>query len=430
MAYNVKNLAAADGVSSSEAMEGVRYKWLLNGLLAYIVFEYLRFGNWIPGIEALRLQKVLAVIVLFFFILSYREKVRHPWYLIAFMAVIVLSTLANLGDLSRAKALDFLFLILKLTAAYYLITNLLITRENMKRFIFVYLFCNLVLAFFGFRYGGSEGALSSGLFVGGFVSDSNDLALALNVVIPFFWYLFAYEKKMLVKLAFGAAFLLCFIASTFTFSRGGFIGLAAIMLFTVLLSKNRLKNILFVGALLAIASQFIPSSYWERMQTINKYETEGERSSSNIRLQLWKIGIVMAEENPVLGVGPLNSGFQILKYGPRVVNDTNELYFLSGRIAHNTFISVASELGFTGLIIFIAFIVNAYWNARASQKALKRKSTGNDCLMQALPSALKVSLIGYCVTTFFLTTYHYPHIYILCALSFATKQIALNQSGA
>lgn len=407
-------------IHSSE-VKGSQYRVLLLGLLTYIVFEYIRFGAWIPSIEALHLQRLIAVATLAGFILFYRERVLHTKPLIAFLAIIVLSTLANIDNLSRARALSFFTTTLKITAVYYLIANLLLTKDNFRKFIVVYLTVNFILVLLGVMAGGGQGALSSGLFVGGFASDSNDYALAINTILPFFWFLFVFEKRPFLKTVYGAAFLLSLIAVIYTFSRGGFMGLSAIMLFMLLSGRNRVRNISLLVATVLFASYFTPASYWDKMRTITEFEEQGTRSTSQMRLNLWKIGLVMTARNPVLGVGPLNSGFQIVKYGTDVIDDESELYYLSGRFTHNTFISVSSELGLPGLIFFLVIIVTSYKNAIVAGRQFKRNEGETEPWLLAMPYAIMASLIGYSVTSFFITSYHYPHLYLVSALSVALR---------
>lgn len=402
--------------------KGARYRGLLLGLLLYIIFEYIRFGNWIPAIEDLHLQRIIAIATLIGFVLSFKDKIYHPKILLSLLVIIVFSTFANYGNLSRARALLFFTSMAKITAIYYLISNLLIERDNLKKFIWVFLISNFILVFTGFMAGGYKGALSGGVFAGGFVSDSNDYALAVNVILPFFWYLFIYEKRSMRKAIYGFSSLICLIAVIYSFSRGGFIGLSAAVIYMLITSKKKILNIIIFLVLLGICFVLAPPEYWERMRSITGYQNEDIRSSSQIRARLWKIGVNMAIKNPIFGVGPLNFPYQIVEYGADVEPNLNELHYLGGRAAHNTFIQVAAELGLPGLFCFMALIIIAYKNANSVQRKFTSIQRREDYWLQALPLAIKAALVAYCVSSFFLTTSVYPHVYILSALSFAIRR--------
>ena len=414
--------------SSPQSVQQGRYKGLLLGLLAYIMFEYVRFGVWIPSLAEFHPQKIIAIVTLISFVIFYKDPIHHPVILICLLAIIALSTFMNLGDLSRQRALDFFKTIAKITALYYLITNILIERSNLKKFLIVYLLCNLVLVLTGVATGGSEGDLSGGVFAGGFLSDSNDYALAVNIIFPFFWYFHIYEKQRLRKIIFAIATLLCILAVIYSFSRGGFVGLSATILYILLTSRKKLRNLVLLIFLLSILATLTPRSYIEKMQTITQAAESSKRSSSQIRLNLWKIGLVMTIRNPFFGVGPGNYPYKINEYGREVLGDMDEVWYLAGRITHNAFINVSSELGISGFLVFMALIVIAYKDAAFSQSILDSTKIEKDSLLMPLPSAIRASLIAYCTTSFFLSSSFYPHVYILSALAAVTKYNVSNLS--
>lgn len=224
------------------------------------------------------------------------------------------------------------------------------------------------------------------------------------------------------KAIYGFSSLICLIAVIYSFSRGGFIGLSAAVIYMLITSKKKILNIIIFLVLLGICFVLAPPEYWERMRSITGYQNEDIRSSSQIRARLWKIGVNMAIKNPIFGVGPLNFPYQIVEYGADVEPNLNELHYLGGRAAHNTFIQVAAELGLPGLFCFMALIIIAYKNANSVQRKFTSIQRREDYWLQALPLAIKAALVAYCVSNFFLTTSVYPHVYILSALSFAIRR--------
>jgi O-antigen ligase len=400
----------------------VRNQGLFAGLLLYIVFEYIRFGEWIPALQPLHLQRLIALITLIGFIFFYKGTIRHPRVMLSILAVTVLSSVFNSGNLWITGAQRFFLAMVKLTVLYYLLINLLAETSHFKKFLTVFLASNIVLILAGLLQGGYKGALSEGIFAAGFVSDSNDYALAVNVVLPFYWYFFVHEENPLRRSLFCAAFLMSLVAVIYSFSRGGFLGLCAALLYAIMKSKQRIKYILICFLALGITATFAPPSYWDKIHTIFSGEKSDDgRSSSEMRLDLWKIGIAMVEDNPLFGVGPGNFPFKITQYGAEIVPNENDLLFLSDRATHNTFINIASELGMIGLFLFMALIVKAYRDATLSERILQELPLNGNAWLQGLPPAIETSIVSYCVTSFFLTSYVYPHIYILSGMALALR---------
>ena len=78
-----------------------------------------------------------------------------------------------------------------------------------------------------------------------------------------------------------------------------------------------------------------------------EFNSAGEDSTSKLRLRHWRFGIDATLDHPVLGIGYENW----ISY----CNFMNP-YGLGVRkgcqIAHNTYISAATEIGLTGLVFF------------------------------------------------------------------------------
>lgn len=131
-----------------------------------------------------------------------------------------------------------------------------------------------------------------------------------------------------------------------TFSRGGFIGMAAGLVTVLILSwKTKLiSNRKFLGfSLLAIfiCILIIPMSYSYLM-------TRPEATLA--RFHLNKVGLEMIRAHPVIGVG-LNNHLVIKpEYDPRS--------YVFQMPTHNHYILVASQIGIPGLILFLGFLIS------------------------------------------------------------------------
>ena len=107
--------------------------------------------------------------------------------------------------------------------------------------------------------------------VGGLFSNPNDLALHLVTFIPIGIALVLSTRGSIRKLLFLLASALMVAGIVATFSRGGFIGLAAVILFLAWKLAARHRILVFVGGVLLITSLFFvaPSDYRSRLATTN-----------------------------------------------------------------------------------------------------------------------------------------------------------------
>lgn len=109
-----------------------------------------------------------------------------------------------------------------------------------------------------------------------------------------------------------------------------------------LLKRRQIVAISATLALLVVAGLFFaPATSTERLATIPEELAGGSLSG---RTPIWAAGVELFREHPFIGVGAgayRNSVRQIL---------------IVGEVAHNTFLSIAVELGIVGLAIFCALL--------------------------------------------------------------------------
>jgi len=139
-------------------------------------------------------------------------------------------------------------------------------------------------------------------------------------------------------------------AVVLTRSRGAFLGVMGGMIVAVLLAPRHYRAKILTGVLVAgIGGLYLSDpQFLRRIGTIDESEQQRDTSAQS-RLEIWQGGLEMLLDHP-LGVGPGNFYQNIGRYAP----------LHPGRDAHNTFVRCAGELGFPGLILLGALIVNAF----------------------------------------------------------------------
>jgi len=245
---------------------------------------------------------------------------------------------------------------------------------------------------------------------GGFMSDNNSFALALNMILPLLVGLAIVEKNRIVRIAAAAAAALCLLSILFTFSRGGFLTLIVVGGLLIWRSKRRL----LVGGLLALGlcgflfltSDQITGQYVERAQTIQNYEEDG---SAQGRINAWKTSWRVFLDYPWTGVGPNNLAAVYQRYSPQ------EERF---RVAHNAYLQLLAECGLPALLLFVGALGVTWWR-------LQRLRDATDLSwVEVQARMLQISIAAYVVGSMFLNTAYSELIYYLMGLSVGLEVVA------
>jgi probable O-glycosylation ligase (exosortase A-associated) len=240
-----------------------------------------------------------------------------------------------------------------------------------------------------------------------YIEDNNDLALALVAVIPLMRYLQLRSERKWIRMGLSAAMLLCAVSVLGSYSRGGLVALATVMVLMVLKSRKRLLfgTMLVVG--ITVGLKVMPQQWFDRMNTIKEYKQD---NSAKGRFNAWSFAWNLANERPLTGGGFRSfnkANFAIYAPDPE---DFHE--------AHNIFFKVLGEHGFPGVILFILLWITSWKSAGWIRKATR----GDPQLIWAsdLGSMLQVSLAGYMLggsflnLAYFALPYHLMAIVVIC----------------
>jgi putative inorganic carbon (hco3(-)) transporter len=270
----------------------------------------------------------------------------------------------------------------------------------------------LSTAFFGIK-GGIFTMRSGGELLvwgpeGSFIADNNSLALATIMTIPLLYYLHQQTINRWVRRGLFVSMLLCGLSVLGSYSRGGFVAIAAMSAF--LWSKSRKKFIIGFALVLLVplALAFMPEKWDQRMWSIEKYDQD---ASSMGRINAWKMAINLANDRPFVG-----GGFEIYtkdvfdRYAP-VPEDLHA--------AHSIYFQILGEHGYVGLMFFLLLWFLAWRDA----SWIIRHTRDQKDLQWALDLArmMQVSFLGYAVGGAFLSLAYYDVPYYLLALLVLTR---------
>ena len=265
-----------------------------------------------------------------------------------------------------------------------------------------------------FRHG------ASGLAQSSFMGDANDFALAINIMLPFVFYMIFYVKNVILKLLLAVVSVYFIIGIVISNSRGGFITLTAVVLFLIIQSKQKVVGIIAAMMVFVFLFAFAPDSYVDRIKTLKGSALE-EGDTGYGRLTLWDAGVKMMLDNPLTGVGLAR--YQAA-YGEKYHREGDRKW----RVTHSSYIAVGAEAGVFALLFYLLLLYRIFKTNLRNREALL--ATGNENHVPFyLSKALTVSLLAYCVGSLALTVWYYIHIYLILFLTLAVQQAARVELG-
>lgn len=240
--------------------------------------------------------------------------------------------------------------------------------------------------------------------------DENDLALGMNVALPFAVFgAFSMRRvwQRLLLLVVAGLFVAAVVVSD---SRGGLVGLAATAGALLLFARRRLLTggALAAGVLLLLA--FAPAAYWTEMRTM----FDSHDATREERVRAWEQARAVWRDNPVFGVGPGNVAWVVDRYE---TYDTRLTHSLGGRAVHSLYFELLADLGLAGIALYGSLAVLLLLRCRTIAR-------GPDVAhAHAWARAAPCSLVALLASGLFLSVLYYPHLYLLVALTLAIPSL-------
>ncbi len=305
--------------------------------------------------------------------------------------------------------------LIKEIVLFFAITSVMLTRHRIHLVLIVVV---LSIGFFSVKEGLIFALTAGGHIIlgSGAIGDNNALATAMLMTIPILYYLYRYSELRVVRLCFMAALVLSVIATVGTYSRGGFVGMLVVGLFMVKNSRRKVSTLFFLGLASMLVYALAPASWFDRLHTINSATDDGSFMG---RVVAWKMSVLVALDHPLTGGGP-HSIHRLLvweTYRPllyRLDFITTPPADTLPHAAHSIWFEILGDLGFPGLLLFLAILGSAVWQCRS----IARMTRGQPSLIWAadLARMLQISLAVYAVTGSALSLGYFEMYYIIVAL--------------
>jgi O-antigen ligase len=252
----------------------------------------------------------------------------------------------------------------------------------------------------------------AGYGTSGLAGNPNDLALLLNLTLPFLVALQARGGAWWVRAGAALIALLAVAAIVVTFSRSGFLTLATIAVIYLAQAARRGRVGLAAMVVTAALGGFIlsPSGYGTRLSTVGDIETDPTGSAQD-RWSDMVVATTFVLEHPVIGAG---LGMDYL-----ALNDERGERWLS---VHNVYLNYAVDLGLPGLVLFLLLFAGCLRAAGIVERT--RRAAGVDDLLTRLAGAARVSLIAFAVAAVFYPVAYNAYFYFIAGLALAARQAA------
>jgi O-antigen ligase len=248
----------------------------------------------------------------------------------------------------------------------------------------------------------------------GLVGNPNDLALTLNLIIPLAAALMLSARSAGARWLAGAAAFLSAGAVILTFSRAGFLTLAATsLMFGLWLLRRRAPGkaaVLLVAGLCAIP--YLPQGYTDRLSTITDIAAD-QTGSATGRWRDYQVAIGVVARNPILGAG---IGQDVL-----AMNQSRGGDWVS---VHNAFLEYAVDLGLPGLVLFVWLYLTSFRSARAVER---RSGDASARELVHLAAGVQIALIGFGVAAFFHPIAYQFYFFSIGGLAVALKHTYLTE---
>jgi len=296
--------------------------------------------------------------------------------------------------------------------------------QDRERLRWLFLVIALSIGFYGLK-GGVWSILKGGVHAvygpaGSFLGSNNSVGLALNMTLPFLFYLQKDETRRWLRLLLRVTFWFSIVAILFTYSRGAFLALPVVLGLIFLKGRKNvllgLLSIVVVLMLFMTFGEYMPGKWWERMATIQTYE---EDNSARNRLEAWTVATNVALENPLLGGGfwVLANKATYAKYG-----------YDAGRSAHSIYFAVLGDHGFIALGLFLFLLYGSLWSLYRLRWTAGRQPWGAWVNGPAL--TLEAAFVAYAIAGAFLTEAYFDLFYHMVSSVVILKVLARREAGA
>ena len=395
------------------------------GLLAFTAILIVSPQAWMPLLGTLRIALVAAAVAIVAELLdramnrrAFRRTPLAFKLVIALVSWAVLTVPLSYWPGGSVAALTDHFM--KAIAFFWLLATVITSGRRLRTFLWLLVLASLPLSLTALQNYASgsflrtpDGALPriAGYTTAGsgLAANPNDLALMINLLLPFAAALMLSARRWWLRGVAATALLLGVAGVIVTFSRAGFLTLAAMGLVGLLaLARRRPLALLAAAVLLATGLTMLPQGYFERLSTITDIESDTTGSAQG-RWNDTLVAMQVAARNPITGVG-LDQNVLAL----------NQERGATWREVHNVYLQYAVDLGLPGLVLFLALFVTLFRTAGRVRRTGRRRHCRDVALAAG---SVQVALVAFAVAAFFHPVAYQFYFFLAAGLALAVQNV-------
>lgn len=362
-------------------------------------------------------------------------KTRPAKYMIALVVMACISVPFGISIGSSGKfLLDNYF---RIVLAYVLVTLALNNGRNLSQFTWVWVISCAILAWLATFVFALTSQGASARLAELYMYDANDLGVILVTGLPLT--LAAIEMSRRAGRVAAAGILLWMgLAIARSGSRGAFVSLLVLIPAFLLMAHHIAirKRLLAIGALAGVLLIAAPFGYWEQMQTLMNPTADYNWTSETGRKAIALRGLGYLKDRPLTGLG-INNFSKAEWTLSEMASDQFRQTGIKESAAHNTWLQAGAEMGVPGLILWLVFVFGtmaAVMRQRARLPDSWRRGDPDQRVMFALATYLPLSILGFALTSTFVSFAYIDPMYYLAAMSAgllgSIRRMRIQQAGA
>jgi probable O-glycosylation ligase (exosortase A-associated) len=253
-----------------------------------------------------------------------------------------------------------------------------------------------------------------------FLGDNNLVAVGMLMLLPIVGALAdtstGWMKRVFQFMAIGVLY-----RAVSTYSRGGFLSAGVVGAMWFWRSPHKVKTVAAIVLATALVLPVLPQQFWDRMSTITASSDERDFSSAS-RFHFWQVGVAMANDHPLTGVGKGAYSRLYDRY------DWSNGDFGTDRAVHSAWFGVLAELGYVGLLLFIIIIVTSLRSCRRVRLAARRGEVS--AALGSYAVGFETALMAFIVGGSFVSFHYVEMLWHFFALSAALERVAAAEATA
>jgi putative inorganic carbon (hco3(-)) transporter len=274
------------------------------------------------------------------------------------------------------------------------------------------------------------------------IGDPNYFAQLLIVAVPLALVLAVTANAPWKRWAAIASTVLIVAGIVLTYSRGAVVALAFIVIGLVVLRELRARHVLVGVVALAVVIAAVPS-YRARVASLGSVQGANAQAGSQAaspdqsvraRATEMRAALLAIESHPVLGLGPGGFPLHYQEYALQVGGEVHARVKFGpdkgtepARQAHDLYLSVATDNGGVGLLVFLAII---FVTMRSLLRVRRRASEDGDAATASLATGYALAIVGFLTAGIFLSLAYERYFWLLLGLATALVRARHDEANA